>query len=1429
MAVDRDFAPKFHDYDVWHWNVLLTNPDGKSFTDVQLPIYGALATLTPIDLTGDGRIDFVSGVGYESEAVKRTWFYGTKFGGKPSNYPVGFVVFAHDETQDTAINSIRTGMGEKLKVEYSQLNQRYEVDTSSLNYPYLYFTNTMRVVSTLQTDNGVGGFDSTQYSYKNARFHVGGRGFQGFSEIVEAQFDSYGLLTNTKQTQFEQTFPWSGMVSRIKVTDGANNTISEYSVQKNYPTAANYLPGNSWCFYPQESTSTKWNLSPNAAISSLKNIVIQNEYCQVVSETTITEDATLTHNKTSTQTYTNGLGWQMPQVSTLSHSVTYNSGHPAVVQNPAGTSSSQKITNTYAPNEQGVLALKTTVVEGTGLVKGVGSTTTLSQYDQYGHALKVSIGDRYSQSAMTSDGYFVQKTFNAQWPGVAASTQTYDALTGLPLSSVDINGVTTTNTIDFIGRVTSTGSVKGTLVVSPTVYTSMQWQTGEFAYSVTQRASGAPETTVYFDSLNREVKTVSAGFAGDIISAKQYDIRGHVVSESKPTQSYGTAEVVRYEGFDSLGRPSRKIYDDGMVSYQSEYTYVDGITTDIRVSGGISATMSRSYNSLGQLLRTTDAKGNHSYFAYNAAGLPVLIQDVLGSQITAQYDDLGRKTWFNDPNMGKWQFTYNQFGELATQTDAKNLVTTFTNDKLGRATAQTNTQTTRSWVYDTVVGNGKLYQALVSGHTQTHSYDTAGRISSTVTQMGSLSFTERFAYDSQFGRLKAMMFPSGEHVAYKFDDNGYLIEDYQRFTDGTELALRKVEDYSALGSINQQRFSNGNVQRINRNEAGSATTICTSYLGSCSGSGIQYLSYAYDGMGNLARQENVITGFAEDYQYDVLMRVDNSTKTIKGVTMAPVDYDYDAAGNILVKGDYGSNYRYGNSSKSLGGNAGPNALRQFIRSGTTYNFTYDNNGNRLTGDGTTLTYNDQNKPISVVRNGTTSTFSYDANGNRFKQVKTQSGTTTTTYYVGSFEREVTTSATIDKTYIGDHTIKMKAVSGSLGSQSAFSHVLRDRLGSVDTIMEASTGAVLQYRGYDVFGRPRDIATGNNLLSNWKGVSRGYTDHEHLNEQELIHMNGRIYDYNVGRFLSVDPFLQFPENSQSANPYSYILNNPMSGVDPTGYLAKGTNASNWRTSECDLEPMGCQTTPADLALAKYTGNGQENERTLTRAQGFKDFLLQKRMNVTITDIEANPSTESSVANGPPTHKLMPENLNDFTNGDMTFPQGTNPSGAKDMMAEIRQAAAEYWGWGEESALDSPLAVDAPITSQPQKSRAFSNGKPHTGTDYAVPIGTPVMATANGVVVSVDNNHREYGKTILILHNTGVYTRYAHGSRLDIQVGSSVNKGQVIMLSGSTGKSSGPHLHYEVIKTSRLPAANGHWGPRLKHSNYYRATELKGLLK
>jgi|GEM_PF-5833334 len=53
------------------------------------------------------------------------------------------------------------------------------------------------------------------------------------------------------------------------------------------------------------------------------------------------------------------------------------------------------------------------------------------------------------------------------------------------------------------------------------------------------------------------------------------------------------------------------------------------------------------------------------------------------------------------------------------------------------------------------------------------------------------------------------------------------------------------------------------------------------------------------------------------------------------------------------------------------------------------------------------------------------------------------------------------------------------------------------------------------------------------------------------------MNGRVYDYNLGRFLSVDPVIQSPGDSQSVNPYSYIMNNPLAGTDPTGYCAAAT--------------------------------------------------------------------------------------------------------------------------------------------------------------------------------------------------------------------------------------------------------------------------------
>jgi RHS repeat-associated protein len=67
------------------------------------------------------------------------------------------------------------------------------------------------------------------------------------------------------------------------------------------------------------------------------------------------------------------------------------------------------------------------------------------------------------------------------------------------------------------------------------------------------------------------------------------------------------------------------------------------------------------------------------------------------------------------------------------------------------------------------------------------------------------------------------------------------------------------------------------------------------------------------------------------------------------------------------------------------------------------------------------------------------------------------------------------------------------------------------------------------------------------------TTRGFTGREQLNNLSLAHMNGRVYNYNLGRFLSVDPVIQFPKDGQSINPCIYSMSNPKSGVGPSGYL------------------------------------------------------------------------------------------------------------------------------------------------------------------------------------------------------------------------------------------------------------------------------------
>lgn len=85
--------------------------------------------------------------------------------------------------------------------------------------------------------------------------------------------------------------------------------------------------------------------------------------------------------------------------------------------------------------------------------------------------------------------------------------------------------------------------------------------------------------------------------------------------------------------------------------------------------------------------------------------------------------------------------------------------------------------------------------------------------------------------------------------------------------------------------------------------------------------------------------------------------------------------------------------------------------------------------------------------------------------------------------------------------------------------------------------------------------------------------------------------------------------------------------------------------------------------------------------------------------------------------------------------------------------------------------------------------------HAGVDIPGPVGTPVYATADGIVDRAERSGG-YGNLVELDHGKGIQTRYGHLSKILVDAGTRVHRGQLIALMGSTGRSTGPHLHYEV---------------------------------
>lgn len=112
--------------------------------------------------------------------------------------------------------------------------------------------------------------------------------------------------------------------------------------------------------------------------------------------------------------------------------------------------------------------------------------------------------------------------------------------------------------------------------------------------------------------------------------------------------------------------------------------------------------------------------------------------------------------------------------------------------------------------------------------------------------------------------------------------------------------------------------------------------------------------------------------------------------------------------------------------------------------------------------------------------------------------------------------------------------------------------------------------------------------------------------------------------------------------------------------------------------------------------------------------------------------------------------------------------------------------------------------------------------HEGIDMGGPRGTPVYATGNGTIVST-RTVSGYGKQILIAHGFGYETRYAHLDKIDVALGQQVKRGEKIGELGNTGRSTGPHLHYEVIYMSRHVDPINYFSRDMPEEEYARIIE------
>ena len=1127
-----------------------------------------------VDLNGDGFPDFIY------NRLKRD---GTTDSGAYIN-----------KSTPEVIEKVTNGLGSWVSFQYKPLSDgSVYAKGASPKYPSSNVTPTTQVVASCSIDNGQGGAIATTYNYSDLQQDQLGRGSLGFGQI--SQTTVMGNDWTTIIDSYCHDFPFTGLLRSTKKYAGLTLVASTENtwVSEAYPYFESGAKINNLCFVYNKTSIIKEFGAEIVGSNMISSVTTTNAYDQYGNLTDSTIDSGAGYKKVLHNNYA------APSVADLA---SWTLGR---LKDANSQSFAPGVNATTAPRKASSFTYKANgTLDGEVVEPGnANSTSTTYQADRFGNIIRTDMvgaanlsddlvtlvtGTRSSFSQYDSTGRFILSATNAY--GQASFTDP-DYLLGLPKSVTDINGLTTSFTYDRFGRPISKKDAYG--VVASTEFSSDSgsdpyWPVGA-VYSVKQTTT-APETGIataadgtiapvsvsYYDRLNRVLRIRSEIFGktqpGVVLKDTKYDAYGRTSMTSLPYVSGSTQLWIKYE-YDALGRVVRVTNPDDSYAFWG-YASIRGGGSRVIAEDPLGQSTTTETNRVGQVTKVTDCQNGVITYAYDAYGNPKSTKSP-GNVVTSfTYDAFGRKLAMTDADMGKWTYRYNGFGELIQQTNVAALgkgqprgqitpalSTYFWYDLSGRTVTKSAQQTnwgflTTTYVYDNSTNGpantrGKLLSVSKSDSTyrEDYGYGDKGRMTSiayTLNTLASGTYTIGKTYD-EIGREKTTTYPNGFATLNQYDGKGWLCSVVNALTPS--LAYWTLDSMDAGGRVTGESFGNGaNTRHDYDPKTGFTTDIVTT-----SGTGaIQYNHYAFNSLGNLmSRQDRLQGGQLETFGYDSLNRL---ISAVSGTASTGVTYD--ASGGILSKDGVGT-YVYNTASHSL----------KSIKSGTTVlsSYTYDARGNMLTGAGRTYTWNSEDKPVTISdTKGVTASFTYGPGGEIVTENLFGPNTQQVTTHIGGIYEVVADRPDgigvavpkFQRCYIGGAAVVIKKVADN-STTTRYFH--KDHLGSVEAVTD-ELGQVVERFAYDAWGA-RTKTVGTPDAASVPTTEQGFTGHQELDDLGLIHMIGRVYDPVIGRFVSADPTVQAPGNSQSYNRYSYCINNPLSLTDPTGYswLSSAWNA------------------------------------------------------------------------------------------------------------------------------------------------------------------------------------------------------------------------------------------------------------------------------